>query len=125
MGYMRHHAIVLTGYDEKLVNNIHEKALIIFGGHVSPIVESPVNGYHTFLIPPDGSKEGWFDSCAGDNHRAEFIRYLEELQYEDKSSPVSWAEIQYGDDDGETRITHGKGGILNDSDAHFRNNSNN
>jgi hypothetical protein len=35
----------------------------------TPIMHSPVNGYKTFFIPPDGSKEGWGPSNDGDEER--------------------------------------------------------
>ena len=120
MGYMRHHAILVTTFNKKLAEDAYERALIVFGGHVTPIMEAPVNDYYTFLIPPDGSKEGWADSDYGNEARAEFITYLEKFRYEDRSHPFDWVEIQYGDDDHETELTNGKGEILDDSDRLIR-----
>lgn len=112
MGYMCHHMIVVTTFDEDLIQLAHEKAAEIFGrpNHhgqivgVTPIMKSPVNFYYSFFVPTDGSKEGWGDSDQGDQHRDEFIAWLESQRYEDQSSPYDWAEVQYGDDDKDNRM---------------------
>ena len=103
MGYMRHNAIIVSGsYGDFLVE---AHAVATRGGlAVSDVVRSPVNGVETFLVAPDGSKEGWSESEQGDALRDWFIAHLEGLRYEDGSSPLSWVEVQYGDDDLETKI---------------------
>ena len=113
MGYMCHHAIVVTSWNEKAIQLAHQKATEIFSKPnmfgkfvmISPIIASPTNGYSSFFIPPDGSKEGWDESYKGDSNRDEFVDWLNSQRYEDSSSPFSWAEIQYGDEDGDNRIT--------------------
>ena len=57
MGYMRHHAIVVSSAYVNL-NNARSSARK-FNLNPSQIIESRVNGYKSFFIPPDGSKEGW------------------------------------------------------------------
>lgn len=111
MGYMRHHAIVVTGILRDLtlssfprIEDAHAEALELFP-RVSPIVESEINGYGSFFIPPDGSKEGWAESSAGDGKRARFRVWLYSKEYEDGSSPFKWVEVQYGDDERETVVT--------------------
>ena len=102
MGYYVHHAIVVTisDYGEKhqKPSVVHQKAKGIFFDDVSPLVDSKM-GFYSFLVGPDGSKEGWAQSDEGDEKRSEFISYLEELPHDDGSSPVNWVEIQYGGDD--------------------------
>jgi hypothetical protein len=110
MGYMRHHAIVVTGvhYDSMGANNIktaHAKAASIFKW-VSPLSPVCMNGFQSFFIPPDGRKEGWDESDEGDRERRCFISYLESIKYEDGSSPVDWIEVQFGDDDWKTMVVH-------------------
>jgi len=116
MGYMRHHAILVTS-DEVLIQKVHAKAREIFCDPfrwsihcntermVSPVMCGVVNDEFSFFIAPDGSKEGWPDSDTGNALRAEFRDYLESLRYADGSSSIKWAEVQYGDDEGETCIT--------------------
>lgn len=104
MGYMRHHAIIVTcGYDD-WIGKAHKKATQIFV-EVSGILKSSINGYESFFIPPDGSKEGWEESEIGDTQRKEYVKWLIAQKYDDGSSPLKWVEVQYGDDEGETIIT--------------------
>lgn len=111
MGYMRHHAIIVTGIDLTVigkgnaVESAHKKAIELFPD-LSEITPSEVNGYLSFFIPPDGSKEGWGESDEGDKRRAAFLDHLKTYTYEDGSSPISWVEVQYGDDERETKVTH-------------------
>lgn len=100
MGYMRHNAIIVTGFDEAKVNAWHAEAVAIFGGAVTNIVKAEINGYWSFLVGPDGSKEGWAESDEGDERRARFLAYLGGQQWPD------WIEVQYGDDNGENVATN-------------------
>ena len=103
MGYMRHHAIVITTWDRESAENVAAYAKEL-GCTQSEMVESPVNGYFTLLIAPDGSKEGWNHSELGDTQRAELIQWLDAQRYSDGSSPFDWVEVQYGDDDDATLV---------------------
>jgi hypothetical protein len=104
MGYMRHHAIVITTYG----NNVEKaKAIIIkiFGIKTVPQFDALVNGYVSFFIPPDGSKEGWSESDECDKKREKLKKWLDKQKHGDGSSPFAWAEVQYGDEDMENKIT--------------------
>lgn len=98
MGYLRRHAVVVSNCYDDWLEKAHERASEIFPW-VSPISPEHVNGERSFFIPPDGSKEGWEESDAGDVRRDEFIAWLRAQCYEDGSSPLTWVEVQYGDDD--------------------------
>jgi hypothetical protein len=104
MSHPRHHAIVVTSWDEELIGRAHAYALECCR-HVTPIVGSAVNRYSSFLIAPDGSKEGWADSELGDARRAAFVRWADAQRYEDGSSSLEWCEVAYGSDDSTARIT--------------------
>lgn len=108
MGYIRHHTILVTSYDRERVVQAHEKAVEIFGPIVSELRESIINGYHSFaiIIFPDGSTEGWQPSDHGDKGRDLYRSWLKSQVFEDGSSPFDWVELQYGDDNGDTRILH-------------------
>lgn len=104
MGYTRHHAIVVTAYDRSRIDAAHVRAIALKMS-VSAIIESEVNTYHSFLIGPDGSKEGtWRESHQGDRRRATFVEWLDSQRHDDGSSPYTWAVIMYGDDEGEAAI---------------------
>lgn len=103
MGYMRHHAIVVTSFDKKKIAAAHKQAERL-GAHVSNVVEGAVNGYFSFLIAPDGSKEGWGESDDGDQQRESMKEWLCKQEFEDGSSVLDWVEVMFGDDDGEVEI---------------------
>lgn len=113
MGYERDNAFIVSGRFGDWIDKAHAEAERIFNQEeeafgdpwdvVSPILTSPVNGVRSFFVAPDGSKEGWDTSDIGDARRAEFVRWLEAQRYEDCSSPLNWVEVQYGDDEHETR----------------------
>ena len=114
MGYMRDHAIVVVcSYGDHLAK-AHAEASRIFdaateAGGIAPSAITPeaVNGSQAFFIPPDGSKEGWPESDAGDDRRAKFIAYLNSTKYEDGSSPLKWVEMRVSDDDNQLTIERG------------------
>ena len=103
MGYIRHHAIIVTSWDDDILKQAHDYAKMKFPV-VSDVMVSGMNGFCTFLIPPDGSKEGWEESDKGDDRRIDMIEWLNNHTYEDGSSSFDWAEIQYGDENGDNRI---------------------
>lgn len=80
MGWHQHHTIVVTGFDPDNLQKAKNQAIEIFKktGHehlVSEIIHA-MNGYSSFFIAPDGSKEGWEDSNQCNKARAEFIDFM-------------------------------------------------
>lgn len=112
MGYIRHHAMVVTGFNKRHVNLARREAENRFTlgecSLVSSVITSPINGYYSFFIAPDGSKEGWEESKGFDRERGYFADWLREQAQSERF--YSWAIVQYGDDDLETLI-------VDDSDA--------
>ena len=101
MGYILHHAIVVTTWDEESA----EQALVEanrLGLDCSGLVASHMNGYRSLLIAPDGSKEGWDYSDAGDDRRDEFKAWMKTLR------SLSWVEVAYGNDDAAARVVDHK-----------------
>jgi hypothetical protein len=113
MGYMRHHVIVVTSFSSEKLLEARQHAVGFCGPLVSPVVRSDTNGYVSFFVAPDGSKEGWEASDKGDNDRKNFILWLNSKRSEDGCSYLDWVEVQYGDDEGYTKI-------IDDSDAWYR-----
>lgn len=103
MGYTKHHAIVVTCHSRLLLRNAWKKAksLCRCVSYVSP---PTVNGYQSFIVFPDGSKEGWEESDEGDAGREKLKTYLRSCNYQDGSCPFDWVEIQFGDDHLETKV---------------------
>lgn len=99
MGYIKHDAIILTAWDEERMAKIHAKAQET-GLPVSEIVKSPVNGYRSFFIAPDGSKEGWDASDEGDRRRETFKHWL-------RANPelyCEWVQVSYSSDSNKALI---------------------
>lgn len=124
MSYMRHHAIIVTSFMRKkegrqsiTLEDARDRAVAAFtiDGQclVSEIVDGAANGYGSFMIAPDGSKEGWPTSDDAEHARDAFIEWLDAQRFEDGSSLFCWVEVQFGDDKGETKV-------LRDSDAYRR-----
>ena len=86
MGYTVHHTIIVTTtWDEQKIKTAHKKAVQIFGKLVSEIVKTNCNGYNSFFVAPDGSKDGWEISNTGDSNREKFIGWLNSQRYSDFS----------------------------------------
>lgn len=96
MGYTRHDAIIVTGFDANEVREAHDYAVEI-GCLTSEIVKGAINGYESFFIAPDGSKEGWAESEKGDEQRKNFIAWLRENR--GKPFWLDWIAINFGGDD--------------------------
>ncbi|RLI72253.1 MAG: hypothetical protein DRP02_02245 [Candidatus Gerdarchaeota archaeon] len=104
MGYIQHHAIIVTSLKSE-IGRAHRQAKDIFKS-VGAIRKSPCNGYSSFFIPPDGSKEGWASSDEGNNWRRKFIGWLESQAYKDGSNIFKYVEVMYGDDEGQAEVTN-------------------
>lgn len=126
MGYMRSHAIVVSAFygNPHWIEVAHKEAVRIFHqpveewsamriAEVTDPTHAGMNGIRSFMVAPDGSKEGWGHSDAGDRARHEFVSWLESAAYDDGSSPLAWVEVQFGDDEWATMV-------INDNDARRR-----
>lgn len=104
MGHIEHHAIVVTSFDHALLVEARNMA---DGLSMKPtdIVHSEVNGYESFMVPPDGSKSGWSESEAGDLRRSQLIAWMRSKSYVDGSSALEWCEVRYGSDDRTADVT--------------------
>jgi hypothetical protein len=97
MGYIKHHTIVVTSWNEEKITEAHAKASSIFRW-VSPLSPA-VSDWRSFFIPPDGSSEGWDESDAGDARRTAFIDWCQSKRTEDGGSYLQWVEVSFGEDD--------------------------
>lgn len=100
MGHQRHNAVVVTSWNKEKVAEAHNQATKMFGW-VSPISPEVINGYSSFFIPPDGSKEGWAESDAADKVRAAFMDWIAAKSYDDGSNALCVVDVSFaGDGDG-------------------------
>ncbi len=105
MGYHIHHSIVVTSWEKKHLGMAHEKAVEIFPQElVSEIQGSIRNGYKSFFVAPDGSKEGWKESDEMDVKRREFMKWAKAASSFDVW--IDAVEVAFGGDEGElnTRV---------------------
>ncbi len=100
MGYTRHHAIIVSSWNEELLMQAYKEAIAIFGKQVSNVVDSEVNKIQTFFVGPDGSKRGWPEADLSDKKRDKFIQYLDSREYEDGSNCLRYCMVMYSDDNG-------------------------
>lgn len=112
MGYMKHHAIVITSSNKKHIEKSRVKSLEIFQNYfekdlissdgtrmVSEIISGVINSQYTFMIAPDGSKEGWGTSDIGDNARDNLLDWMDESDLY-----IDYVLVKFGGDDSENRI---------------------
>ncbi len=105
MGYMRHHAIVVTGFDIDGTKTARQGAVELAAKFdnpcaISELSEKATNGYRSFLIAPDGSKEGWVESKQGEEFRAAVIEYFQSQD----GLYISWCLVQFGDEAGDQKM---------------------
>lgn len=93
MGHWCQHAIVVTSYGVHVVR-AHRKATELFGFLVSPVVDSKRNGYKSFFVAPDGSKEGWDASNQMDVARGDFMEWAQ------KKPQLKAVEVSFADNEG-------------------------
>lgn len=107
MGYMCHHAILVTSWDAEHIQQIHEKAKEVFTfGNVSELGKPQMNYYTSFAVFPDGSKEGWIESDSGNAQREIFLAWLRV-----SGLYCSWCEVQYDDGENYNYMVSASGGV--------------
>lgn len=119
MGYFRHEGIVVNGYSEEDVLEALALALEIFGEVeegddsplrrdytklVGPVIHHIVNGGSSFLIAPDGSKEGWHPSDIAEIKRKKFISRMSAIKCR-----ADFALLELGGDDHIFRVRESSG----------------
>lgn len=97
MGYFAHDALIVTSFWDDDIEAARDAAVDEFGEQVTPITPAAVNGYRSFLVPPDGSKEGWEASRDGDEKRDRLIAKLRKI------GGVSFVAVCFGGDFGAER----------------------
>jgi len=99
MSYIVHNNIVVTcnDYAADKFSKVHKAAIESFGSLVSPIIKTELNGYLSFFIATDGSKEGWPEAALAEKKRIAFCDYIDTFAYEDGSTPIDYVDIAYGE----------------------------
>jgi hypothetical protein len=99
MGVMNHNAVIATTWSDKKaaalrswIAGLEYKERDLFSE-----TESWTNGYFTFFLAPDGSKEGWPESATGDELRDRLVAKLAEDEDDDGYSSWKWIEVGFGE----------------------------
>ncbi len=104
MGYMKHHGMAITSDNKELLLKVRNEAIHIFGNDnlLTDIVSSPLGGYSSFFVAPDGSYEGYEESDLGNRHRALLLTYINTLSTDEGDgnwySDVRYCLFSYGSD---------------------------
>lgn len=119
MGYVKHNAIIVTGYDHDKLKPFWDWCVDLFDGYITTIVDSPANGYVSFFIPTSGSKMGWETNYQWEEKRETFWKKIKEMKLDymkkNETNLAIWidaVEIYYGGDDQECRIERSDGDKL-------------
>lgn len=114
MGYIKHDLVIVVvfdGDDVKRLNGFLDEvegaAPVLDDGHDEmEIIRTRfhhfppgTNGYHTYVMAPDGSKEGWDTSNLADEWRAKFIAVAKQCRF----ASVTHID-RFGGDDNEPRF---------------------
>jgi hypothetical protein len=113
MGFTKHEAIIVTGFNQAHVHLAHRFAKSLFNVNgtkaVSSVVQSHVNMYFSFFIGPDGSKNGWADNERGDDRRSTFREWCVDALNSETPMYLDVVEIRYGGDEPWAEILHTDG----------------
>jgi len=99
MGIFKHNAIIVTtsiGAKDEFLQTF-DKAVELFGNLVTPMIRSQYNGFNTFFVTPDGSKEFWYESDEFDIKRQQLYDFVESFRYEDGSTSIVIIDVGYGE----------------------------
>jgi len=116
MGYNRHDAVLVTTLfmseqAQAQIDEFRESMPENFRHLLVGPVMSPVNGWITFVLLPDGSKEGWTDSDIGDDLRSRFIALMGEWVPNTSAVEVTYGSDYQSDHDGNATVAvHRPGG---------------
>lgn len=100
MGYVKHNALIVTSGDRDILTKAHKQAMRKFGKYTTPIVKKGWNAYRSFMIAPDGSKEGWQTSQKYERRRKKYFKWLKQ----NCENSLDAIEVRYGGDDENTEI---------------------
>jgi hypothetical protein len=126
MGYLRHKALLVHGLADDIQTVREDFVQIMLANYpelvldtpngpvttVSEVVVAPVNGYASFMVAPDGSKEGWGASDTGDQAFEQFKTLIRNAQkgrddYPEMGYALQWVdfvEVLVGGDDGRAGV---------------------
>jgi hypothetical protein len=118
MGYIKHDAIVVIGGSLNHLLKAWRKAQEL-GLITTDIQRTAVNAYYSFMICPDGSKEGWKESDLHNEARLKWKEWLQTVSsYADKPIEewndvlcLDWVHVAFGGDHDERTCVKDHSGL--------------
>lgn len=104
MAHDRQHSIIVSSFDDALIERAHKYASGLFST-VSPVMDGEARGIRSFFVPSTGWPVGRGRAATDTDMRAVFVQWLDEQRHEDDSSSLAWIEVQYGDDEADSFVT--------------------
>jgi len=96
------HAIVVTSRFSAVITEAHKRCCELVDANpdlvgrqtfaITPLTPLGLNGTRSFMVPPDGSKEGWIQSNLGDELRKQIATILHEF-----TGSLDWVEVEFAD----------------------------
>jgi len=96
MGYHVHHAVLVSSWFRPDIEKARQFANVDLRMQTTAIATSDFNGLYTFVVTPDGSKEGWEASNIADAAREALAQWLSDSS----NGNFKWALVEYGDEAG-------------------------
>ena len=88
--------IVVSSWNSEAMLNAWWKAKELIGERfVTPIYLATCNGFETFFIVPEGSREGWEDHINYCDKRKQLMEWLKKHEYEDGSNVYYYFKARY------------------------------
>jgi hypothetical protein len=109
MGTINHTALILTSLFVEKITEAHKVAVSIFGELATPLIPYVVNEGMSFMIAPDGSKEGWSQSDNRDHDQAEFISWVNDtfnyIEEGERNQFIEMVEVTFGEYDKDGKVS--------------------
>jgi hypothetical protein len=96
------HAIVVTSRFAAVIAEAHKRCCELVEANpdhlgrpafaITPLTPLGRNGVRSFMVAPDGSKEGWSESDLGDTLRKQIATILHEF-----TAYLDWVEVEFED----------------------------
>lgn len=113
MTNIKHHAIIVTSNEKQQLEAVRKKAIELYDQFmeankgrtlVGQITIGLINNFYSFMITPDGSKEGYDVSEDGDLVRKKICDFIDSLKNTKGYNSVRFVEVSFGSDDGFAEI---------------------
>ena len=97
MSHVVHSAILVTGMIESHLTMAYNEAKRL-GLHIIGPSDPMINGYRTFIVQSNGSKDGWEEGDEDQVMRDRFEQWLITQTLPDSPVVLEWCRISYGYD---------------------------